>query len=148
MEPEPDAAAPEMPTANAEPDAPIPPVDRDGESRYFHRIGGAGIENLRLKPKDAGLSPPGISVIQAPTPAAAAEEMRTGYPNAGNLYEQAKTIGSASVQAIEQAGFQVIPKRSRRLPNHHRIIHPNGAAGFNDENLARLAEAFITTTGH
>ena len=141
---------PGMPTALAESTIPIPtpPAKADTEPRNVHRIGGANIENLRLTTRDAALRPPGISVIQAPTPAGAAEEMRAGYPNAGNLCEQAKTIGSASVTAIEHAGFEVIPMRSRRLPNHHRIIHPDGAAGFSDENLARLADAFATTTGH
>jgi hypothetical protein len=33
------------------------------------------------------------------------------------------------------------------LPNHHRIIHPDGVAGFNDANLADLAGVFEDTTG-
>jgi hypothetical protein len=113
-----------------------------------HRIGGANVENLRLKPREATLSPPGISVIKAPTPAAAAQEIRTGLPRAKKLHEQAKTIGSANEDAIRAAGFDVIPTPSASLPNHHRIVHPDGAAGFNDANLAQLAEAFITTTGN
>lgn len=117
-------------------------------TRDIHRIGGASIENLRLKPREATLNPPGISVIKAPTPGAAAQEMRAGLPKAKNLHEQAKTIGSASEEAIRAAGFDVIPTRSAALPNHHRITHPQGVAGFNDANLARLAEAFVNTTGH
>lgn len=116
--------------------------------RDIHRIGGASVENLRLKPREATLNPPGISVIKAPTPAAAAQEVRTGLPKAKNLHEQAKTIGSASEEAIRAAGFDVIATSSAALPNHHRIIHPQGVAGFSDENLARLAEAFVNTTGH
>jgi hypothetical protein len=114
----------------------------------IHRIGGASVENLRLKPREATLNPPGISVIRAPTPGAAAQEVRTGLPKARNLHDQTKTIGSASVEAIRAAGFDVIPASSAALPNHHRIIHPDGAAGFNDANLARLAEAFVNSTGH
>jgi len=64
------------------------------------------------------------------------------------LHEQAKTIDSASEEAIRAAGFDMIPSPSTALPNHHRIIHPEGVAGFSDENLARLAEAFANTTGH
>lgn len=74
--------------------------------------------------------------------------MRTGLPKAKNLHQQAKTIGSASEEAIRAAGFDVIPTPSAVLPNHHRLIHPEGVAGFNDENLARLAETFVNTTGH
>lgn len=117
-------------------------------NRDIHRIGGASVENLRLKPREATLTPPGISVIRAPTPGAAAQELRTGLPKARNLHQQARTIGSASEEAIRAAGFDVIPAASAALPNHHRIIHPNGAAGFSDENLARLAEAFENTTGY
>jgi len=122
-------------------------ISADG-NRDIHRIGGASVENLRLKPREATLNPPGISVIKAPTPSAAAQEIRTGLPKAKNLHEQAKTIGSASKEAIRAAGFDVVPTPSAALPNHHRIIHPEGVAGFNDANLARLAEAFVNTTGH
>ena len=44
----------------------------------LHRIGGASLDNLRLKPRDAALAPPGISVILAPGPADAVREMRAG----------------------------------------------------------------------
>ena len=47
-----------------------------------------------------------------------------------------------------RAGFGVVATPSVALPNHHRVTHPDGAAGFTDANLARLAEAFQTTTGH
>jgi hypothetical protein len=69
-------------------------------------------------------------------------------PRAKKLHEQAKTIGTANIEAIRSVGFDVIPARSAALPNHHRIIHPAGADGFSDENLGRLAEVFRTTTGH
>ena len=114
----------------------------------IHRIGGGGVENLRLKPREAALDVPGISVIKSPTPGAAAQEMRTGLPKAKGLHEQAKTIGTTSEEAIRGAGFDIIPTPSTALPNHHRIIHPEGAAGFNDNHLARLAEVFVNTTGH
>lgn len=136
------------PTAAADPVAQAPIAPLDAEPRTIHRIGGASMDNLRLSARDAALDPPGISVIKAATPAGAAEEMRAGYPNAKSLHDQAKTIGSASTKAIEQAGFAVISARSKRLPNHHRIIHPSGAVGFSDENLTRLAEAFVNTTGN
>ncbi len=114
----------------------------------IHRIGGASIENLRLKPKEATLNPPGISVLKTPTPADAAAEMRAAYPDATGLHEAAKTIGSSTSEAIRSVGFDVIPKQSKRLPNHYRLIHPDGTGGFIDENLARLAEVFTNTTGH
>lgn len=46
------------------------------------------------------------------------------------------------------AGFDIIPTPSAALPNHHRITHPDGVAGFNDANLGRLAEVFQNSTGH
>jgi hypothetical protein len=69
-------------------------------------------------------------------------------PRARALHEQAKTQGTISEEAIRAAGFDIIPNPSKALPNHHRIIHPEGTAGFSDENLAKLAEAFVNTTGH
>jgi hypothetical protein len=74
--------------------------------------------------------------------------MRAAFPRARALHRAAKTVGSSSEELIRSAGFDVIPAPSATLPNHHRIIHPDGAAGFNDENLARLAEVFENTTGH
>jgi hypothetical protein len=118
------------------------------DNRDIHRIGGASVENLRLKPREATLDIPGISVIKAPSPAAAAQEIRSGLPRARLLHDQARTIGSTSEQAVRDAGFDVLPAPSAALPNHHRITHPAGAAGFTDENLGRLAEAFVNTTGH
>ena len=119
-----------------------------GATGDIHRIGGGSVENLRLKPREATLDVPGISVIKAPTPGVAAREMRTGLPKAKALHGQAKTIGTTSEEAIRGAGFDIIPTPSNALPNHHRIIHPEGAAGFNDANLARLAETFVNTTGY
>lgn len=120
----------------------------NSEQRNIHRIGGASIENLRLKPTEVNLNPPGISVIKAASPSEAAAEIRAGYRSAKRLHELAKTIGSATVEAIEKAGFQVVPTPSKNLPNHHRIIHADGVAGFSDDNLARLAGAFVNTTGY
>ena len=114
----------------------------------IHRIGGGTVDNLRLKPREAALDVPGISVIKAPTPGAAAREIRTGLPRAKALHKQANTIGTASEEDIRSVGFDIIPSPSTALPNHHRIVHPDGAAGFNDDNLGRLAEVFHNTTGH
>lgn len=113
----------------------------------IHRIGGASIENLRLKPNEAKFNPPGISVLKSPTPGEAAAEMRAAYPNATRLHEAAKTVGTSTTEAIRNAGFDVIPIPSKRLPNHFRLIHPEGTAGFTDENLERLAQVFTNTTG-
>jgi hypothetical protein len=118
-----------------------------GVAGQVHRIGGGSLENLRLKPREAALDVPGISVIKAPTPGDAAREIKAGFPKAGKLHEQAKTIGTTSEEAIRSVGFDVIPNPSAALPNHHRIIHPDGVAGFNDANLADLAGVFEDTTG-
>ena len=118
------------------------------DAELVHRIGGSSLENLRLKPREAGLDVPGISVIEASTPSDAVREIRSGLPRARDLHALAKTIGTASVGEIRARGFDVIPTPSSALPNHHRIIHPEGAAGFSDENLTHLAEAFIDSTGH
>lgn len=118
------------------------------EPRDIHRIGGATIENLRLRAKEASLGQPGISVIKAPSPAEAVQELRAGLPKARALHEAAKTVGSTTEGLIRSTGFDIIPAPSQALSNHHRIIHPQGAAGFSDKNLERLAEVFENTTDH
>jgi hypothetical protein len=118
------------------------------ETEDIHRIGGGSVENLRLRPQEATLNPPGISVLRAASPGEAAGQMRQAYPDAEGLHEAARLVGSTSVEKIRSAGFDVIPKRSKKLPGHHRIIHADGAAGFTEENLQRLSESFTDTSGH
>jgi len=114
----------------------------------IHRIGGAVIDNLRLKPREAALVVPGISVLRCDLPEEAAAQMRTAFSHATDLHEAAQTVASTSEELILAAGFDIIHMPSRTLPNHYRIIHPDGVTGFGDENLAKLAAAFTTTTGH
>jgi len=114
----------------------------------IHRIGGATVENLRLKPAEEQLEPPGISVLKFATPGEAAAAMRAALPRAKGLHEAAKTVGTTTEEAIRSAGFDIIADRSNKFPTHHRIVHPDGVAGFNDTNLAHLAAAFANTTGH
>ena len=106
------------------------------------------MENLRLKPREATLNPPGISLLQAPSPEEAARQMREAFPAAEALHEAAQVIASTTVDKIRQAGFDVLPNPTKRLPQHYRLIHPEGGAGFNDVNLRRLSAAFIETSGH
>jgi hypothetical protein len=114
----------------------------------MHRIGGSDVENLRLKPREAMLNPPGISLLQGPSPGEAARQMRQAFPAADGLHEAAQVIGSTTVDKIREAGFDVMPNPTKKLPNHYRLIHPEGVAGFNAENLARLSAAFTETSGH
>jgi hypothetical protein len=114
----------------------------------IHRIGGGSVENLRLKPREAELNPPGISVLKAPSAGAAARQIREAFPEAEGLHEAAQVVGSTTEERIRGAGFNVIPNPSRKLPNHHRIIHPDGAAGFSDANLEKLSECFMNTSGY
>ena len=111
-----------------------------------HRVGGADPADLRLTPQDAGASPPGLSVLIGGTPHEAADQMRTAFP--GRRWRAvASTVGSATAAAIRAAGFDVIAAPSSKLPNHGRIVHPAGVAGFSDVNLAALSAAFLVTTG-
>ena len=114
----------------------------------MHRIGGGRVANLQLQPKEATLNPPGISLLHASSPGEAARQMREAFPAADGLHEAAQTIGSTTVENIRSAGFDVLPNPTKRLPNHYRLIHPDGVAGFNDANLARLSAVFTDMAGH
>jgi len=116
--------------------------------RDIHRLGGARIENLRLKPQELTLEVPGISVLRCATPAEAARQIRIAFPKARRLHEAARTVGSSNEAMIRSAGFAIMAAPSRTLPNHYRIVHPDGAAGFTDANLALLAAVFVNLTEH
>ena len=114
----------------------------------LHRIGGGGMANLRLKPREAILNPPGISILHSASPAEAARQMRQAFPAADRLHETTQVVGSTTAAKIRSAGFDVIPYPTRKLPNHYRLIHPDGTMGFSDENLAGLSAVFTDTSGH
>jgi RHS repeat-associated protein len=129
--------------------APIPMKLDDGrDGSVVHRIGGGSPENLTLSPAEMKLQPPGFSVLIGGTPQQAADQMRGAFPDATKLLEKAKIVGTADVAAIRAAGFDLLPCGSKKLPNHGRIIHPNGVNGFTPANLKRLSRAFVNTNGH
>uniref|UniRef100_UPI002FE00F48 RHS repeat-associated core domain-containing protein n=1 Tax=Noviherbaspirillum sp. TaxID=1926288 RepID=UPI002FE00F48 len=111
-----------------------------------NRIGGNSIENLRLKEAETKLNPPGISVLHSTCPANASKQMREAFPKATGLQQAAGTVSSGSADKIREAGFDVIEDPTKKFPNHARIVHPAGAGGFTDENLAKLSQALGTTT--
>ena len=99
--------------------------------------GGEKAKDWKLSRLEKGLDKPGASMISG-TANEAAAEMR-GHPTfKGNTDIQ----GTAKVSDIRAAGFDVIHWPTRDLPNHVRIIHPDGADGFNLENRQKLAEKF------
>jgi hypothetical protein len=114
----------------------------------MHRIGGSRVENLRLKPREATRDPPGISLLHASSPGEAARQMREAFPAATALHHATQVIASTTVDKIRQAGFEVFPNPTKKLPQHYRLIHPEGVAGFTDANLLRLSAVFIETSGH
>jgi len=101
-----------------------------------------------LKPKETTLPVPGISALKCSSADDAAQQIRAAFPLAVDLHEAAKIIGSTTEELIRNAGFEIMPAPTKKLPNHYRVIHANGAAGFSDTNLARWAQAFVETTGH
>jgi RHS repeat-associated protein len=119
----------------------IDPLGLTGDEG-IHRVGGNAIENLRLKPAEAALSPPGISVLKGGSPQDAARQMREAFPKATKLHEASKTVGTSTAEQIRQAGFDVISDPTKNFPNHHRVTHPDGVEGFSDKNLEKLSEAF------
>ena len=105
------------------------------------------MENLRLKPREATLDPPGISLLHAPSPGEAARQMREAFPAANALHAAAQVVASATVDKIRQAGFDVFPNPTKKLPQYYRLIHPEGVGGFTDANLLRLSAVFSETSG-
>lgn len=87
-------------------------------------------------------------MLKSSSPSQAAINIRKALEDATDLHEAAKTIGSITIELVRSVGFDVMPNPSKRIPNHHRIVHPDGIAGFSEENLARLSDVFTNTTGN
>lgn len=112
-----------------------------------HRVGGGSVANLRLSLLEQKLMPPGISTLLGGTPQGAATQMRQAFPNSRKWRDRAHTVGTTTAAAVRQAGFELVPDPTSRFPNHARLIHPSGVAGFTDANLEQLARAFHDTEG-
>jgi hypothetical protein len=113
-----------------------------------HRIGGGEPSNLKLKAAEAKLNPPGISVLVGGTAQQAAADFRRVFGPQSTLGKKAAVVGTAALDRIRAAGFDVIEDPSSNFPNHGRLIHPTeGAAGFAGENLERLTQAFSNQGG-
>jgi hypothetical protein len=113
----------------------------------IHRIGGGHVANLRLSAIDRAETPPGISVLLGATPQDAAAQMRRAFPRSKKWDIAARVVASASLTLVNQAGFDVIPDPTDRFPNHGRLIHPHGEAGFDDANLTLLSQVFVDRAG-
>ena len=127
------------------------PIDRSEEvtpDTVVHRIGGGSVANLRLSPLDAQQTPPGISVLLHGTPQEAATQMRRAFPGSRKWRDTAQTVGTTTAAAIREVGFDIVPDPTTRFPNHARLVHPQGVAGFSDEHLATLAATFRNPVGY
>jgi hypothetical protein len=116
-----------------------------GDDVAIHRIGGGSVENLALKPTEEDLDPPGISVFHGGRPGEAAAAMRRHFPRMARRGKA--VVGSTIALKVRAAGFNVIMNPTPRFPQHARLIHPAGVAGFTRENLERLAKCFDNQEG-
>ena len=112
-----------------------------------HRIGGGDASNLTLKPAEERLEPPGFSVLMGGTPEQAAADFRRVFGAGSTLGRLARVVGTAEIRAIQAIGFDVIAVPTNNFPNHGRVIHPGGVAGFTPENLQKLATVFVNKGG-
>ena len=70
---------------------------------------------------------------------------RIGGGSVENLRLKAR---ETTLNPLRQAGFDVLPNPTKKLPNHYPLIHSEGVAGFHEVNLARLSAVFTETSGH
>ena len=111
------------------------------------RIGGGDASNLTLKPAEEQLDPPGISVLIGGTPEHAAADTRRVFGARSTLGKLARIVGTAEIRAIRAIGFDVIAVPTKNFPNHGRLIHASGVAGFTFGNLQNLATVFVDKGG-
>jgi hypothetical protein len=55
---------------------------------------------------------------------------------------RSRTVGVSTVDDVRAAGFDVLPGPTRKFPNHGRLVHPDGASGFTNDNLEKLSSVF------
>jgi hypothetical protein len=106
-----------------------------------HRLGSATAAGFAPKPAELALNPPGVSLLLGGTPDEAIASMLAAYPRS-RKWQAASAVSSATLAAVQAAGFDVVPDPTPNYPNHARLVHPLGAAGFTDENLTALAGVF------
>ena len=111
------------------------------EETVIYRIAPASVIGFTPKPAELALNPPGVSVLSGGTAAEAMAAMRAVYPRS-KKWKGAAAVSTATAAMVRAVGFDVIDDPSSNFPNHARITHPLGAAGFTDANLAALAAAF------
>lgn len=110
-----------------------------------HRVGGASIADLSLKPSETTLKPPGFSLLCGGSAAEAAEAMRRQFPR---MAPRGQTVvGSTTVGQVRAAGFDVRKNATVRFPQHARLVHPNGLTGFTTVNIQLLTQCFAETAG-
>jgi hypothetical protein len=108
------------------------------EKLYLFRIGGSKPSNLKLSGIEKTLTPPGKSLLISTDAQSAAAQFRTVTGR-----NDFSITGKISLAGVREAGFGVISNPTRRLPNHARLIHPLGVAGFASlENRQRLSANF------
>ena len=71
--------------------------------------------------------------------------MRAVFKPGSRMWEESHLIGSASLDDIQAAGFDVMPNPTADFPNHFRLIHRDGISGFSDANLQELSKIFANT---
>ena len=106
------------------------------------RIGGGSVDNLRLKPKEWTLKPPGISVFIHVSALAVVEQLEQAFPNATRLLADAIVVGTALVSDIRSVGFDVLYDPTKRFPNHARLIRADHGTAREEWELAALSQVF------
>ena len=116
-------------------------------TRVCNGLGAERRATFALKPPEAKLNPPGISILIGGTPEQAAADFRRVFGPRSTLGKQATTVGTAEAHRIREMGFDVLSVPTTNFPNHGRIIHPTEGAGGTPENLERLSKVFTSKTG-
>jgi hypothetical protein len=74
-------------------------------SMSCHRIGGGKPGNLKLKPAEAKLNPPGLSVLIGGSAQQAAADFRRVFGPQSSLGKKARVVGTAAIDKIRDAGL-------------------------------------------
>lgn len=124
--------------------------ERDDDRQLFlFRVGGGAPKNLKLNNRgERTLDPPGFSLLAGFDAKEVAAKWRILQANNPKAAAMANVMGQISIRSAFKHGFRPMATPSSRQPNHVRLTHKLGEAGFDNLELRqRLSSEFTNVSG-
>lgn len=118
---------------------------KDDRQLFLFRVGGGAPSNLKLKPRERDLNPPGISFLAGFDAKSVALQFKAVMLARGQIKAaaQATIMGRIPIQSAFKHGFTPMVNPTAAFPNHIRLTHRMGVEGFSNLlNRQKLSQEF------